>query len=75
MVEAKIQTEMPVLKAKIYTAPSIKGRLYLSSPVIKGVVKTTAPFIIAQIKKAIDHEPEPYYEVANKYGTTIIIGD
>ncbi len=76
MTKAKILSDMPVLKATIHTnTPSIKGYLYSDAPVIKGIINTTMPFIVGRIKKAIDHEPEPYYEVANQYGTTIIIGD
>ena len=56
-------------------APTIKGYIYQNTPTIKGAIHADAPFIVGRIKKAIDHAPEPYYEVANEYGTTIIIGD
>lgn len=76
MIEASITSDYPVMKAYIHnTPPIIKGAIHNNAPVIKGVVQTDAPFIVGQIKKAIDHEPEPYYEVANEFGTTIIIGD
>lgn len=65
MIEARITDD----------APSIKCYIYNTRPTIKGVIQSDAPLIMAHIKKAIDHAPEPYYEVANEYGTTIIIGD
>lgn len=76
MIQANITNDYPVMKAYIYPdAPQIKGFIHNTMPIIKGVVQTDAPFIIGKIKKAVDHDPEPYYEVANEYGTTIIIGD
>ena len=76
MIQARITDDSPVIKAYICrNAPEIKGLINTSMPVIKGVVQTDTPFIIGRILKAIDHEAEPYYEVSNEYGTTIIIGD
>lgn len=76
MIRAEINNaDVPIIKCYICeTQPTIKAVIH-NMPSIKGVVKTETPFIIGRIKKAIDHEPEPYYEVANQYGTTIIIGD
>ena len=65
MIKARILDDAPVMKVYIYK----------TTPEIKGVIQTTTPFIVGKIKKTIEHEPEPYYEVANEYGTTIIIGD
>ena len=76
MIKAKITDDAPVIKCYIRRdTPTIKGVIQSTMPVIKGVIHSDAPFITAHIKKAIDHAPEPYYEVANEYGTTIIIGD
>lgn len=76
MIQARLSEDAPVIKCYIYhDMPSIKGHIYNSKQFIKGVIQTDAPLITAHIRKAIDHEPEPYYEVANQYGTTIIIGD
>ena len=76
MIQARIIDDAPSIKCYIYnTRPTIKGYIYNSRPVIKGVIQSNAPLIMAHIMKAIDHAPEPYYEVANEYGTTIIIGD
>ena len=76
MIQAKIVDDSPTMKAYIYrTAPSFKGAIVNSKTIIKGVIQADAPFIVGKIKKAIGHEPEPYYEVSNEYGTTIIIGD
>lgn len=76
MIQANIKNDYPVMKAYIYhDAPQIKGFIHNTMPIIKGVVQTDTPFIIGKIKKAVNHDPEPYYEVANEYGTTIIIGD
>lgn len=76
MIQARITDDAPVIKAYIYhDSPTIKGFIYNTMPVIKGAIHSDTPFITAHIMKSIDHEPEPYYEVANEYGTTIIIGD
>ena len=76
MIQGRIIEDSPVIKVYIYRdIPSIKGVITTSMPVIKGVIQTVSPYISAKIQKAIDHEPEPYYEVSNEYGTTIIIGD
>lgn len=76
MIQARITDDSPVIKAYICRdVPEIKGLINTSMPVIKGKIETDSPFIIGRIIKAIDHEAEPYYEVANQYGTTIIIGD
>lgn len=76
MIEARITEEAPAIKGYIYNnAPTIKGVIQSSMAVIKGIIEVDTPIITAHIKKAIDHEPEPYYEVSNQYGTTIIIGD
>ena len=76
MIKAKITDDAPVVKCYIYhDSPIIKGVIQNNMPVIKGVIHSDAPFITAHITKAIDHSPEPYYEVSNEYGTTIIIGD
>jgi hypothetical protein len=76
MIQARITNDAPVIRCYIrHDAPTIKGYIYNSRPSIKGVIHADAPFITAHITKAIDHSPEPYYEVSNEYGTTIIIGD
>lgn len=76
MIRAKLTDDAPVIKCYIYNkVPQIKGVIHNNMPVIKGVIHTDAPLITAHIKRAVDHEPEPYYEVANEYGTTIIIGE
>ena len=76
MIQANITNDYPVMKAYIHhDTPKIKGIINNTAPVIKGNIHTTFPFIVGQIKKAVDHEAEPYYEVSNEYGTTIIIGD
>ena len=76
MIQARITEDAPSIKCYIYNnAPEIKGVIQTTMPVVKGVIHADASLIIAQIRKAIDHKPEPYYEVANEYGTTIIIGD
>lgn len=76
MIQARITEDAPSIKCYIYSnAPEIKGVIQNTMPVIKGVIHTGAPLITARIERAVDHEPEPYYEVANEYGTTIIIGE
>lgn len=76
MIQARMTDDAPVIKCYIrHDMPVLKGHIFNDRPVIKGAIQTEAPLITARIKKAIDHEPEPYYEVANQYGTTIIIGD
>lgn len=76
MIQANITSDYPVMKAYIHhNTPQIKGIIHSNTHIIKGVIRTEPPLITAQIKKAINHEPEPYYEVANEYGTTIIIGE
>ena len=76
MIRANLTDDAPIIKCYIHTeVPQIKGVIHNNMPVIKGVIHTEAPLITAHIKRAVDHEPEPYYEVANEYGTTIIIGE
>lgn len=76
MIQGRIIDDTPVIKAYIYrNAPTFKGLIVNSMPEMKGVINTVTPYIIGKIKKAVDHEPEPYYEVSNEYGTTIIIGE
>lgn len=76
MVQPKIYTDNPTIKGVINTGmPKIKGVINTGMPKIKGVIQKYSPFIIGRILKQIDHQPEPYYEVANKYGITIIIGE
>lgn len=76
MIRARIMEEAPSIKCYIYhDTPTIKGVIHNEMSIVKGVIKKDPPFIIGRIIKAIDHEQEPYYEVANQYGTTIIIGD
>lgn len=76
MIEANITSDYPVMKAYINnTTPKLKGFIHSDLPTIKGAIHIDTPRIVGQIKKAVDHEPEPYYEVANEFGTTIIIGD
>ena len=76
MIQARIVDDAPTIRAYIYRdTPVLKCSIDTTMPVIKGVIQTNASFITGKIVKAIDHEPEPYYEVSNEYGTTIIIGD
>ena len=76
MITARIMDDAPSIKCYIrHDAPVIKGILHNEMPTIKGVINAQTPFITGRIVKAIDHAAEPYYEVANQYGTTIIIGD
>lgn len=77
MIQASITNDYPVMKAYIHhDTPRIKGVINTATPIIKGVIQPKAPTMIGRIKRAIDHEPDPYYEVANESGGfTIIIGD
>lgn len=76
MIKARIKDNSPTIKGYIYRRkPEVHAIVNNTGSIIKGVIHRDTPFMIGRIKKAIDHEAEPYYEVANEYGTTIIIGD
>jgi len=66
MIRAEVLEEHPKITCKIVrTMPTITGK----------IMKTPAQ-IVGRIERNVEHEPEPYYEVANEFGGfTIIIGD
>lgn len=66
MIRAEVLEEHPKITCKIVrTTPTITGK----------IMKTPAQ-IVGRIERNVEHEPEPYYEVANEFGGfTIIIGE
>lgn len=76
MITARIISDSPVLIARIQTRPNIltakieqnKSKLYAKISPMDQTIK-------GRIIKPVAKEPEPYYEVSNEYGTTIVIGE
>lgn len=76
MIQSKIMADEPTIKGVIQTSmPRIIGRIENNKAVVTGVIHSEAPVIFGKIIKNVDHDPEPYYEVANEHGITIVIGD
>ena len=76
MISAKVTGQEPSIKCYINKVlPEIKVVVNNGNRVIRGVIADPHPSLIGYVKRVIDHAPEPYYEVANEYGTTIVIGD
>lgn len=63
-----------IAEVKKANAPVIVGRIMAVDRII-GRITTAEPIIIGRIKKDVREIPEPLYEVSNKYGITLIIGD
>ena len=73
MLKGAIKSDTPLIRGVISQTPSICGKIMHTEYILKGVVHNTMSSIKGTITK--DVETEPYYEVSNEYGITIIIGD
>jgi hypothetical protein len=78
MITAQIISDSPVLVAKIRTNPnSLSAKIQTNQDRLVARISPMDQTIIGRIIKPVDKElyPEPYYEVSNEYGTTIVIGE
>ena len=77
MIRAEVLEEHPKITCKIVrTTTTITGKIVKTMPTITGKIMKTPAQIVGRIKRKVEHEPEPYYEVANEFGgLTIIIGE
>lgn len=73
MITAKPIADIPQIKGTITSPAQLLGRLTRTIPEIKGTIHHNMPEIKGIITETVKREP--YYEVSNEYGTTIIIGD
>jgi hypothetical protein len=73
MITARPTAEIPQIKGTITPPAQLLGRIVRTFPEIKARIYRDSPEIKGTITK--DLEIEPYYEVSNEYGTTIIIGE
>lgn len=73
MLRGKIEADSTRIKGIISPTQSICGKIIRTEHFLKGTVHNTMPAVKGTITK--DVEKEPYYEVSNEYGITIIIGD
>lgn len=64
-----------IAEVKKANVPVITGKITAVQPVIVGRITPVQPVIVGRIKKDVREIPEPLYEVSNKYGITLIIGD
>lgn len=76
MITAQIISDNPVLVAKIHQRPSIlSAKIEANTSKLLARLTPNDQTIIGRIVKPVSKEPEPYYEVSNEYGTTIVIGE
>ena len=76
MITAQIISDSPVLVAKIHQQPSIlSAKIEANTANLYARLTPNDQTIIGRIVKPVSKEPEPYYEVSNEYGTTIVIGE